>query len=143
MAARRANTFNYPHSFTGVNNSFQNVPQHDVYPELPRNAEVGDKAQYAHQNVRKFPDWYKPYGFNYQGDGWLCFILGGFVVAGWSFKNDIKEAKGRKVRKIFKRDDLKEYHEYRTDSWAKNRIDAGDKNFTKFLVKKERAAVHH
>ena len=48
MAARRMNNFQYPHSFTGVNNSFTNVPVHDVYPDIPRDAQVGDKAHYAH-----------------------------------------------------------------------------------------------
>ena len=75
------------------------MPQKDVYPEIPRDAQVGDQAHYAHQNIREFPDWYKPYGFNYQGDGWLVFFLVGFTAFGWSYMNDIKEAKGRKTRK--------------------------------------------
>ena len=93
---RRMNEFRYPHSFTGVNNSFTNMPSHNVYPEIPRDAHEGDKAHLAHQNVRKFPDWYKPYGLNYQGDGWLAFFLGAFAICGYSYLNDIKEIKGRK-----------------------------------------------
>ena len=61
-----------------------------MYPELPRNAKPGDKAVYANQNVRVFPAWYKPYGMNYQGEGWLVFILGGFALGGYSYMNDIK-----------------------------------------------------
>ena len=56
---------------------------------------------YAHQNARVFPDWYKPYGFNYQGEGWLAVILGGFAVGTYSYMNDIKEQKGRKTRKQY------------------------------------------
>ena len=48
-----------------------------------------------------FPDWYKPYGFNYQGEGWLAVILGGLAVGGYSYFNDIKEQKGRKSRKTY------------------------------------------
>ena len=48
-----------------------------------------------------FPDWYKPYGFNYQGEGWLAVILGGFAVGTYSYMNDIKEQKGRKTRKQY------------------------------------------
>ena len=72
-----------------------------MYPELPRNAQEGDKAQLANQNVRVFPDWYKPYGMNYMGEGWLAFFLVGLSVGGWSYINDIKEKKGRKTRKIY------------------------------------------
>ena len=32
---------------------------------INRDMKEGDLAPYAHQNVREFPDWYKPYGFNY------------------------------------------------------------------------------
>ena len=95
--------------------------------------------------MREFPDWYKPYGFNYQGDGWLALLLGGFLVFGWSYMRDIKEAKGRKSRKIYPlaREGLKSWSENFTYKWAKDRLDKGDPNFTKFLEKKERAAVHH
>ena len=101
LGARRLNRFNYPHSHTGTNSSMLNIPQKNVYPDLDRSQKPGDKAPYAHQNVREFPDWYKPYGFNYQGHGWLAAILSGFMVLGWSYMNDIREAKGRKVRKIY------------------------------------------
>ena len=144
-ASRRNNTFNYPHSFTGVNSAHANIPQIDVYPEIPRKFEVGDKAHYAHQNLRKFPDWYKPYGFNYMGDGWLLFLLCIFGAVGWSYMNDIKESKGRKQRKIYplERDDLKKYSENTTYKWALDRLEKKDPNWTKFLVKKERAPPAH
>ena len=106
---------------------------------------MGDKAQYAHQNVREFPDWYKPYSLNYLGEGWLCLFLSGFALFGWSYMNDIKECKGRKKRKIYPlmRDDTKPFSENDTRKYALERIAAEDPNWTKFLVKKERAAVHH
>ena len=95
--------------------------------------------------MREFPDWYKPYGFNYQGEGWLAFILGGFLVLGWSYMRDIKEAKGRKSRKIYplQREDTKHWSHNFQYKWVKDRLDKEDPNFTKFMVKKERAAVHH
>ena len=52
-ASRRLSRFNYPHSFTGNNSALTNIPQKDVYPELKRAGNhPGDKAQYAHQNIR-------------------------------------------------------------------------------------------
>ena len=107
--------------------------------------EAGDKAPYAHQNVREFPDWYKPYGFNYSGDGWLAAILGAFTLFGWSYLRDIKEQKGRKTRKVYplQREGLKTYASITQYKWAKDRVEKGDAHFTKFLEKKERAAVHH
>ena len=105
----------------------------------------GDLAPYAHQNLRKFPDWYKPYGFNYMGEGWLVFFLGGFACLGWSYLNDIKELKGRKQRKVYplQRPDVKEWSDNFRYKWAADRIEKNDPNFTKFLIKKPRAAVHH
>ena len=91
LGSRRLNRFNYPHSYTGTNSSHTSIPQTDIYPEINRNMQPGDLAPYAHQNLRKFPDWYKPYGFNYMGDGWLLFFLAGFACLGWSYLNDIKE----------------------------------------------------
>ena len=107
--------------------------------------EAGQLAPYAHQNVREFPEWYKPYGFNYQGDGWLALILGGFTLLGWSYLRDIKECKGRKTRKVYplQKEGVKHPSEIAKYKWAKDRIAKDDPNFTKFLVKKERAAVHH
>ena len=147
LAARRMNMFNYPHSYTGVNSALTNVPQNEVYDQIPRQNQVGDKAQFAHQNTRQFPDWYKPYGFNYQGEGWLAFILVGFSVGAYSYFNDIKETKGRRTRKIFPLHQegrtkayVSDQHRYR---YVDERIAAGDPNWTKFLHKKERAAAHH
>ena len=73
-----------------------------MYPELKREGyEQGEKPQLAHQNVRVFPDWYKPYGFNYMGDGWFVFLFSGMIVMGTFYMNDIKEMKGRKTRKAY------------------------------------------
>ena len=139
------NTFNYPHSYTGTNSALTNIPQKDVYPEIPRDAQVGDQAQYAHQNVREFPAWYKPYGFNYMGEGWLIFLLSLFGIGGWSYMRDIKESKGRTSRKVYPlaREDTKDWTVNIKHRWAAERIAAGDPNWVKFTQKKERAAVHH
>ena len=112
---------------------------------LPRDQQPGDRAPYAHQNVREFPDWYKPYGFNYDGHGWLVFILAGFAVGGYSYLNDIKEEKGRKSRKVYPifRDGVKTWNDNRTYFWARDRIEKGDPNWVKYTVHKPRAAAHH
>ena len=55
--------------------------------------------------------------------------------------NDIKEAKGRKTRKIFDNNNFPTSSQKARDLHAKSRVDAGDPNYTKFLVIKERA--HH
>ena len=145
MAARRMNTFNYPHSFTGTNSTLTNIPQKDVYPNLPRDAKEGDLAQYAHQNVREFPDWYKPYGFNYMGDGWMIFLLCFMGALGYSYLNDIKEAKGRRTRKAYPmhREGLKKWSDLYRFKWARDRLQKEDPNWTKFLEHKPRAAAHH
>ena len=64
---------------------------------------------------------------------------------GWSYLNDIKEQKGRKSRKVYplQKEGVKHYSHIAKYLWAKDRLDKGDANFSKFLVKKERAAVHH
>ena len=95
--------------------------------------------------MREFPDWYKPYGFNYQGEGWLLAFLGGFAVLGWSYMNDIAELKGRSSRKQYPllQEDVKPFSENYSYLWARDRIEKGDPNFTKFTVHKARAAAHH
>ena len=47
-------------------------------------------------------------------------MLGGFFIGGWSYLNDINEAKGRRSRKVFlfKRDDVKAWNDYKTNLWA-------------------------
>ena len=74
-------------------------------------------------------------------------MLGGFLVLGYSYMNDIKESKGRKSRKKYPllREDgtIMPWKEKMTYKWVKDRVNQGDKNFTKFLEKKERAHPHH
>ena len=55
--------------------------------------------------------------------------------------NDIKEQKGRKTRKIFDRGDFT-VAKLSKQMYAKERLEKGDPQFTKFLVAKERV-VHH
>ena len=73
------------------------------------------------------------------------FLLVFFGACGYSYMNDIKEAKGRKTRKVYpmEREGLKKWNDLYTFKWAKDRLANEDPNWTKFLVKKERAAVHH
>ena len=105
---------------------------------------VGDAAPFAHQDTRSFPDWYKPYTFNYSGEGYLALFFGGFCLFGYSYTNDIKEQKGRKSRKTFSNDHLPTLaQKHRQSMLARQRIAAGDAEFEKFLHPKERASVHH
>jgi hypothetical protein len=89
-----------------------------------------------------FPDWYKPYRLNYVSEGYFVLILSAFLLFGYSYTNDIKESKGRKVRKVFDRGNFT-YTKLWKQQYAKERIAAGDPNFTKFLEKKERNYLHH
>ena len=75
---------------------------------------MGEVAPLAHQNVREFPDWYKPYTFNYHSEGYFLLAIFGFCICkcvfpnfevGYSYLNDIKEQKGRRKRKIFNDND--------------------------------------
>ena len=91
--------FRYPHSRSGTNNAFNNMPQ----VEQPRQEvfQVGDSAPLAHNNLRQFPDWYKPYTFNYTSEGYLLLAFGVFTLFGYSYMNDIKEQKGRRHRQKY------------------------------------------
>ena len=89
-----------------------------------------------------FPAWYKPYSFNYTSDGYFLLFLGVFGLFGYSYLNDIKEQKGRKQRKVFDRGDLTRT-KLQSQMYAKERIEKGDPEFTKFLVAKERSHGHH
>ena len=92
--------FNYPHGHRGANPAFNNMP----VEERPVTQEFAPGAEppLAHRSVRKFPDWYKPYTFNYTSDGYLLLGLGTIMLFGYSYMNDICEQKGRSSRKIFK-----------------------------------------
>ena len=106
--------------------------------------QVGDEAPLARQDVRKFPEWYKPYSFNYDGDGYLILMFSGLMIAGWSYTNDIKEQKGRKSLKVFDDTYLQTPTEKRQSTYlARQRLAAGDADFEKFTHAKERAVEHH
>eukprot|EP00356_Strombidium_inclinatum_P004831 CAMPEP_0170494630 /NCGR_PEP_ID=MMETSP0208-20121228/14753_1 /TAXON_ID=197538 /ORGANISM="Strombidium inclinatum, Strain S3" /LENGTH=148 /DNA_ID=CAMNT_0010770713 /DNA_START=21 /DNA_END=464 /DNA_ORIENTATION=- len=140
-AARDGYKFNYPRTFTGVNSAFTNLPQTEV--EVDKNHKEGDLANYAHQNIRKFPEWYKPYGFNYDGQGWLVFLLGALCVGGYSYLNDVAMYKGRKARKAYPlhAEGVMSYQESENFNFYKRRVEAGDPEYTKFLEKKPRASA--
>ena len=105
--------------------------------------QVGDTSPVAHQDLRKFPDWYKPYTFNYYGDGYLVLFFAGMLLYGYSYTNDICEQKGRRSRKVFT-SELPTHGEKARDSYlARKRLAAGDAEFEKFTHRKERAAAHH
>jgi hypothetical protein len=68
-------------------------------------------------------------------------MLGVFALFGYSYLNDIKEQKGRKERKVWQRTDLTQAKLVK-QQYAKERLAAGDPQFTKFLEKKERHYLH-
>ena len=133
--------FRYPHSHSGTNNAFNNMPQ----IEQPRKEDfqVGDHAPLAHTNLRQFPDWYKPYTFNYTSEGYLLLAFGVFTLFGYSYFNDIKEQKGRRHRQKYISELQTEAEKSRSIQLARNRIAAGDADYEKFAQRKERAHVHH
>ena len=140
-ASRHYWQFIFPHSFTGTNNAYNNVPSKK--DEISTDFHVGDSAPIAHNDVRVFPAWYKPYTFNYTSDGYMLLFFGGFFLYGYSYMNDIKEQKGRKVRKIFPSSLLTNTEGLAKRKFAKDRLAAHDPHFEKYTHKKERAAVHH
>ena len=93
--------------------------------------------------MRKFPEWYKPWTFNYTSDGYMLLFFGVIGLFGYSYMNDIKEQKGRRYRKIFASSLPTIAKQLRTNSIAKERIAAHDPNWTKYTHKKERAVAHH
>ena len=82
--------FIFPHSFTGTNNAYNNVPSKRPDGQKTEFHE-GDVAPLAHTQVRVFPDWYKPYLLNYTSDGYMLLFFGVFAIFGYSYMNDIKE----------------------------------------------------
>lgn len=140
-ASRNYFNFNYPHSHTGTNNAYNNAPVE--HPEISRDFKQGDLAPLAHQQVRKFPEWYKPWTFNYMEDGYMFLFFGVFALFGFSYMRDIKEQKGRKSRKVFESALPTYTQKVSQNKWAVERIAAGDANWTKYTHRKERAAVHH
>lgn len=119
--------------------------RHSPHPcSAQHDFKVGDKAPLAHQDVRKFPAWYKPYGFNYFSDGYMLLGFGTLALFGYSYLNDIKEQKGRKQRKVFK-SELPTHAERvkRQQGFVDRRLAAHDAHFEKFLHPKERASAHH
>eukprot|EP00347_Sterkiella_histriomuscorum_P022579 403337949 len=140
--ARNMHQFNYPHSFRGTNNAYNNRPHNNEYPHIQRDLPVGANAPLAHQNTRKFPDWYKPYTWNYEKEGYFVVLLGGFALLSWSFFNDVKEVKGRVTRKVYN-SEMETRATHNKHRYAVERLSSGDPNFTKFLEKKERSHGHH
>ena len=131
--------FKYPHSFTGSNNAFNNVPQSNAYPLIQRKFQQGDLPPSAHQNLREFPEWYKPWSLNYQSHGYFIASFVGLMLYGWSFLNDIKESKGRKYRKVHEEKDV---FKGKFRSFVVEGLKKGDPHLTKFHQKREVAAHH-
>mmetsp|Transcript_47758 Transcript_47758/g.35010 ORF Transcript_47758/g.35010 Transcript_47758/m.35010 type:complete len:104 (-) Transcript_47758:37-348(-) len=78
---------------------------------------------------------------NYSGNGYLLAGLLALFLGGYSFMNDIKEAKGRRHRKIF-RYEFQSVRDLRNTRHARARIGQGDPEYTKFLTKKETGHGH-
>ena len=133
--------FKYPHSFGGVNPAYNHIPVEEQ--ALQQDKTPGAKAPLAHRSIRKFPDWYKPYTFNYTSEGYLLLTSGVIMLFGYSYLNDICEQKGRNSRKIFPSELKTQYQMMRDRKFAKQRIEDNDYQFEKFKHPKERAHVAH
>jgi hypothetical protein len=81
-----------------------------------------------------FPAWYKPYSLNYQGEGYFLLFFGLVGLFGYSYMNDIKEQKGRKVRKVFDRGDRTKGKIIKEIRMALNRNEIGQHLKTARLV---------
>ena len=73
----------------------------------------------------------------------MLLFFGVMAMFAYSYMNDIKEQKGRKVRKIFESKLPTNTEVLSQRRWAVDRINAQDPEFLKFTHKKERAEVHH
>ena len=83
---RKLGIFPYPHTFNKANPAFLNIPHEDKYPDIQREYTQGDLPQLAYQNVRKFPEWYKPYLWNYNGHGYLFLYFCVMALYTWTYK---------------------------------------------------------
>ena len=141
--ARKLGLFNFPHTFNKDNPAFLNLPQEDRYASIPREYKAGDIPQLAYQNVRKFPDWYKPYLHNYYGHGYiiLYFLMMGLYT--WTYKKEIMMVKGRKRIIDYDHEDCQTFAEKTKKGYALDRIAAGDPQWTRYLHDKRRNESHH
>ena len=140
--ATRSFPFFYPHSFKGKNAAFQKRPTEDNYENINRNFQEGEHAPLAQQKVRKFPDWYKPYSFNYHGEGYFLLFFLGFIFFGSLFEREVRLAKGRTQRKELY-GDQRSVGELRQSNYAQRMLDAEDPDFVKFTHAKPRPWDHH
>ena len=141
QASRAHHHFMYPHSHMGANNAYNNFPVNEKNADRP--TEAGTEAPIARADTRAFPDWYKPYTFNYSGEGYLALFFGVFCIYGYSSLGDICEQKGRKSRKTFE-SPLETHGERARNSYmGRKQVAAGNADYEKFLHPKQRASVHH
>ncbi|CAI2383176.1 unnamed protein product [Moneuplotes crassus] len=141
--ARKLGLFPYPHTFNKDNPAFLNYPKEDRYSQIQREFNPGDMPQLAYQNVRKFPDWYKPYLNNYYSHGFLVVYFMAMVVYTWTYRQEIKLVKGRKKIIDYDHKDCQTFAQKRKRRYAKERIAAGDEQWTRYLEPKARNEHHH
>ena len=140
---RRLGMFPYPHSFNKINPAFINIPQEDRYGKINRNYHEGDSAQLAYQNVRKFPEWYKPYLYNYYNHGYLALYFFFIALYGWTYKKEICAVKGRRSLRNYDHQDCKTLSQKKKFKHAKERVEAGDEQFTRYMHPQHRNEGHH
>jgi len=142
LTARSRPIFNYPHSFKGQNTAYNYIPQKDNYNQLQRKFKPGDKPVLAYPNTKEFPSWWKPYGTSYRREGWFVAVFGLILIYGYSYTNDIKQQKGRtSIKDFYNTTPLITTSKKSRRQIFKNRVKAGDEEYTKFLVEQHRA--HH
>ena len=118
-------------------------PQEDRYAEINRQYQEGDSPELAYQNIRKFPDWFKPYMFNYYGHGYLALYFFFIMLYGWTFKKEICKVKGRRSIVTHDHDDCLTPKQKFSREFTKERIAEDDERYTRFLKPKARNIHHH
>ena len=138
---RKLSLFSYPHTLEKINPKFINLPANDKYADIQRTGL--DEAPLAYQNTRKFPEWYKPYMINYEGHGYILLYFFMMSLFGYTFLKEIASVKGRKSIKVIEHDDCPTLSERNSNTSIKQKIDANDENYTKYLEGKPRTYAHH
>ena len=101
-------------------------------PNAKQSFQTGDQAPLAYPNIRYFPSWYKPHSLNYHGYGYQIFFVVVLVAANIIVTFDYNKRKGRQKAKRI-------YNPFSRETigkglmFAKERIAAGDPEWTKFL----------
>ena len=80
-----------------VNIVITDLPKKEVEPEA-KQFKKGDQPQYAYNDQYAYPEDYKPWSFNYKGDGMLLGALAGMWFAYFEYEKTYLNKTGRTHR---------------------------------------------